>query len=49
MSAWGLTIAVLIFFTLLVAPPLFVVAFPVLAYAGDEAYHAVWPEDGDTD
>jgi uncharacterized membrane protein len=47
MSTWGLTIAVLLFFTLLVAPPLFVVAFPVLAYAGDEAYREVWASEGD--
>lgn len=43
MIAWALLLSVAIFVSLLLFLPAFVVVFPVLAYAGREAYRAVYP------
>ncbi len=44
MMAWALLLAAAIFISLLLFLPAFIVAFPVLAYAGREAYRTVFPE-----
>jgi uncharacterized membrane protein len=44
MMAWALLLAAAIFVSLLLFLPTFVVAFPVLAYAGREAYRMVYPD-----
>ena len=44
MMAWALLLATAIFSSLLVFLPAFIVVFPVLAYAGREAYRAVFPD-----
>lgn len=43
MMAWALLLSVAIFVTLLIFLPALVVVFPVLAYAGREAYRTVFP------
>jgi len=43
MMAWALLLAMAVFASLLLFLPAFVVVFPVLAYAGREAYKSVFP------
>jgi len=44
MMAWALLLAAAIFASLLLFLPAFIVVFPVLAYAGREAYRTVYPD-----
>lgn len=44
MMAWALLLAAAVFVSLLLFLPAFIVVFPVLAYAGREAYRAVFPD-----
>jgi uncharacterized membrane protein len=48
MLGWGLLVAVLLFLTLFLLPPLFLVAFPVLACANFRACRELCREDEDT-